>query len=259
MARLDDAYANSAHIPDGERFYGRWEAAAARFRRSHALGETDVAYGALPRQTYDIFFPDRLSLGTVVFLHGGYWMAGSPSMFSHLAAGICAAGYACAMPGYTLSPEASISQIVQEAALSVAAIAARTTGPIFLAGHSAGGHLAARLGCADMEQDWSTRVARIMPISPLGDLSPLMETSMNDTLRLTAQEAQAQSPVGHPAPRAPVHIWVGDAERPVFLEQARGLQAAWDCDLTVEARRHHFDVIEGLEQARSPMLDALFS
>ena len=257
--RLDDAYANSAHIPGGDGFYARWEDAASAFREAQTLSEMDVPYGSLPRQTIDFYHPDRLSLGTVIFFHGGYWMAGSPAMFSHLAAGAIAAGYGCALPGYTLAPDARISQIVEEAALAVDAIAARTTGPIYLVGHSAGGHLAVRLGCVDLARDWTDRVARILPISPVGDLSPLMETSMNDTLGLDPAEAEAQSPVSHAAPAVPVHLWVGADERPVFLEQARQLQTAWGCDATIEPGRHHFDVIEGLEDPKSAMLRTLFS
>ncbi|WP_375279701.1 alpha/beta hydrolase [Pseudooctadecabacter sp.] len=257
--RLDDAYTNSAHIPGGDRYYGQWEDAAAAFRAAQALSDCGVPYGPLPRQTIDFFHPDRLSLGTVIFFHGGYWMAGSPAMFSHLAAGAVDAGYACALPGYTLAPDARISQIVEEAVVAVDAIAARTTGPMYLVGHSAGGHLAARLGCADLARDWTGRVARIMPISPVGNLAPLMETSMNDILRLDPVEAEAQSPVSHAAPSVPVHIWVGADERPAFLEQARQLQKAWGCEVTIEPGRHHFDVIEGLEDPKSAMLRALFS
>jgi hypothetical protein len=51
---------------------------------------------------------------------------------------------------------------------------------------------------------------------------------------------------------------VGADERPAFLDQARWLAEAWGVELTFETGRHHFDVIEGLEHADSPMMRALF-
>ncbi|WP_281980983.1 alpha/beta hydrolase [Thalassorhabdomicrobium marinisediminis] len=257
--QADDAYANSKHIPDGEAYLARWEATAQVFRDHHRLKELNVPYGPDARQTYDIFHPERLAKGTVVFLHGGYWMAGAPGMFSHLATGALGAGFACAMPGYTLAPEARIGDIVHEVAMALEAIARCTAGPIYLVGHSAGGHLAARMACVDMMAEWSVRLARIVPISPLSDLEPLRATSMNDTLRIDAKEARAESPVHHVPQEVPVTVWVGGAERPAFLQQAHALAKAWGCGHVVEPERHHFDVIEGLERPDSALMQTLLA
>ncbi|MBU2994360.1 alpha/beta hydrolase [Octadecabacter sp. 1_MG-2023] len=254
----DQAYANSAYIPDGESYYERWDAAAEAFRAAHADKELGVAYGEGGGQTYDMFHPAQASRGTVIFLHGGYWMAGSPRMFSHLAAGAVAAGYACAMPAYTLAPQARLAQMADEVEAAIAEIAKRTDGPLYLVGHSAGGQLVARMGCADKKAPWSTRVQRVMAISLLSDLEPLRETTMNDTLGIDEGEALDESPIRHRPQNIPMTAWVGGNERPAFLDQAMGLADAWDCDLTIEAGKHHFDVIEGLENPISPMMRALF-
>jgi hypothetical protein len=55
----------------------------------------------------------------------------------------------------------------------------------------------------------------------------------------------------------PVTVWVGGGERPRFLDQARRLGNAWSCPVKVEPARHHFNVIEGLEQPDSPLMRAL--
>ena len=55
----------------------------------------------------------------------------------------------------------------------------------------------------------------------------------------------------------PVTVWVGGAERPAFLDQARLLAEAWSVPLVVEPERHHFDVIEGLTRANSPLTAAV--
>ncbi len=246
----DQAYANSAYIPDGDGYFARWEAAAAVFRAGQSRAKTSA--------DGEIYVPEGAARGTVVFVHGGYWMAGSPAMFSHLAAGAVSAGYACAMPSYTLAPDARIGDMTRQIAGRIGEIARAVDGPLYLVGHSAGAHLVARMVCSDMAADWSARVARVMAISPLGDLAPLMETAMNDTLGIDADEARAESPVHHARQDIPVTVWVGGAERPAFLDQAGWLANAWGCDLTVEAEKHHFDVIEGLESPVSPMMRALF-
>lgn len=256
---LDDDYANSAHIPGGDGYYAQWDAAAEAFRASHKDKTLGVKYGARDRQIFDMFRPSDAAKGTVIFVHGGYWVAGSAGMFSHLAAGAVAAGFNCAMPSYTLAPDAQISDITVETAAAITAIASQTQGPLYLTGHSAGGHLVARMACSDMAKRWTSRVARIMPISPLSDLSPLMQTSMNAQLGLDAVSANLESPVSYAPLDVPVTIWVGEAERPAFLDHARWLSDKWQCDLVVDEGKHHFDVIEGLEQTDSAMMRALLS
>ncbi|MCF2871003.1 alpha/beta fold hydrolase [Octadecabacter sp. G9-8] len=246
----DEAYANSAYIPDGDGYYARWDAAAAAFRAAQGLTQSSP--------NGEIYAPNGALRGTVVIVHGGYWMAGSPSMFSHLAAGAVAAGYVCALPSYTLAPAARIGDMTRQIAGRIDEIAQAIDGPLYLVGHSAGAHLVARMACVDMAAHWSPRVARVMAISPLTDLAPLMDTTMNDTLGIDAAEAHAESPIHHARQDMAVTAWVGSAERPAFIDQAKWLADAWHCDLTVEADRHHFDVIEGLESPVSPMMRALF-
>ena len=188
----------------------------------------------------------------MVYLHGGYWMAFGREDWSHLAAGAVARGWAVAVPSYPLAPDARIAAITSDTRAAVRAAAARVAGPVVVTGHSAGGHLAARMAC-----DGGPDIARVVPISPLADLRPLRTTEMNATLRLDAAEAAAESP-GLLRPRAGVqaHVWVGGAERPAFLWQARTLSEAWGCDWTVDPGRHHFNVIDGLAEPDSPLMQA---
>ena len=79
-----------------------------------------------------------------------------------------------------------------------------------------------------------------------------MRTEMNEVLRIDEDEARAESPV-RGAPTVPAEIWVGAEERPAFLDQARWLAKAWDAPLRIAPGRHHFDVIEGLEDPDAPL------
>ncbi len=257
---LTDDYANGIHIPQGDSYYGQWVASAAAFRSRWAgRADLDQPYGPRTRERFDLFRPNGVSRGLVVFVHGGYWLEGDKSLWSHLAAGSLARGWTVAIPSYDLCPTVRISDITRQIERAIGVIADKVPGPVRLVGHSAGGHLVARMACTDLRPDWRGRVERVVPLSPLSDLAPLMQTEMNVDLRIDAAEARAESPVHHRKADIPITLWVGADERPAFLEQARWLGAAWDCPSVVQPGVHHFNVIEGLEQGDSPLTEALLS
>ncbi len=258
---MDAAYSNSDHVPGSADYPARWEAAAAAFRaRLGVRAETGLRYGPSERRRFDLFHPEEDAAGLVVFVHGGYWKSMHRHLWSHLAAGPLARGWAVAMPSYELCPEARIADITRQIAAAVTKAAGRVAGPVRLTGHSAGGHLVARM-CAPgmLPAPVAARLARVVPISALADLAPLMETSMNDVLGIDAAEAAAESPVHQPPPQVPVTVWVGGAELPAFLDQARWLAEAWGVDWHADPGRHHFDVIEALAAPESDLTRALLA
>ena len=258
--KLDDAYANGAYIPDAESYPPKWEKAAADFRKAvGARCERGVSYGSTDRQVYDFFQPEGVSRGTVLFVHGGYWKAFDRSSWSHLAAGPLARGWAVAMPSYDLCPDVRISQITGQVARALTHVAGRTQGPIALAGHSAGGHLVARImDPILLSAEVRDRVEQIVPISPLSDLAPLMETSMNEILQIDEAEALSESPVNMSPPHGvDVTVWVGADERPAFIEQAQELGRVWGAKVVAPEGKHHFDVIDALADPESDLVKAL--
>ncbi len=256
MMELDDAYANAAHISGSDAYPDKWAQAAAAFRQT-TLCELNLPYGETPRQQFDLFHPPRLAKGLVIFVHGGYWLRFDKSYWSHLAAGPLAHGWSVAIPSYDLCPDVRITEISEQIATAISVAAARVLGPIRLTGHSAGGHLVARMTEPRLGARWQDRVERVIPISPVADLAPLMRTSMNANLRIDAAEVRAESPVHLPVPRVPVTVWVGAEERPVFLDQAQALTNAWGCAQVVEAGLHHFNVVESLADPESALTAAV--
>jgi arylformamidase len=257
IADYDDAYANGAHIAGAQDYPPRWSALAADFRNALATdgrARLDLAYGSEPRQRVDHFLPEGEPRGLVVFVHGGYWKAFDKSVWSHLAAGPLAHGFAVAMPSYTLCPDARISGISGEIAAAITFCASEIEGPIHLTGHSAGGHLVTRMisGDALLPDALLARIAGVVSISGVHDLRPVMRTAMNDVLSIDAAEALAHSPaLLEPLRAIPVTAWVGAEERPEFVRQNRILYEVWrgfqtPMAMVEEAGRHHFDVIDGL-------------
>lgn len=264
----DDAYANRAHVPDAARLIEVWPAEAEAFRAelsANARARLDLVYGPGARNRFDLFLPEGAPHGLVVFVHGGYWLAFDKSFWSQFASGAVAAGWAVAIPSYTLAPVARISKMAPEIAAAIHAAGAEVDGPIRLAGHSAGGHLVTRVICADglLADGLAARVTHTLSISGVHDLRPLMRTEMNATLKLDAAEAGAESPaLLTPREGMRVTAWVGGGERPEFVRQTTLLANVWtglgaDMAQVKDGARHHFDVIDGLKGPDHPLTRCL--
>lgn len=254
----DDAYQNAAYIEGSDAYPECWLDAAERFRRQHP-GKQDIPYGPTRRQTLDLFEPEGPPKGLMLYLHGGYWQRFDKTVWSHLATGALAHGYAVAIPSYTLAPAARICEMASEVAWALATAASRIEGPVHLVGHSAGGQLATRLvtKTAPLDPDTGQRIHSVLSISGLHDLTPLINTHMNEILQVSDKEARYESPaLLEPRPGVRVTVWVGADERPEFLRQAKLLSEAWDVPAIFEDRKNHFNVVDALADPDSPITRA---
>ena len=265
-----DAYANGAYIAGGDRWPAAWVEPASAFRQKLKIqgrAELDMRYGEAPRNRLDLFLPDGPPEGLMVFVHGGYWLNFDKSFWSHLAEGSTSSGFAVAIPSYTLCPEIRITGIVAEIASAIAVAADMVGGPIHLAGHSAGGHLATRMisATSPLPGALRRRIGNTVSISGIHDLRPIMKTSMNETLGIDEAEAAVESPaLLRPMESARLVCWVGAAERPEFRRQNALLANIWTglgaaAVAIEEPDRHHFNVIDGLSDAAHPLTRALLA
>ena len=138
-----------ARWPEHEEYFARWarESAKARARLEARL---DLAYGASEGRRLDIFpvpaAPRPAPL--MAFLHGGYWQSLDKGDFSYLAPAYVEAGIAFASLNYDLAPKVGVGEIVAQTRAALLWLARNGTEHgvdperIFVAGHSAGGHLA---------------------------------------------------------------------------------------------------------------------
>ena len=196
---LSDAYDNQRYVPDAlERLGERAQRSLAFRARLQQVGRArlDLPYGDHLRQRYDLFLPTQASpKGLLVYIHGGYWHLRDKSDWSELASGALELGYACAIPSYRLAPTVSLVQLMDDVSLAIAAASKEIpNGALVLTGHSAGGHLCARLLCQDQSHSWQARVQAAASISGLHDLRPILQCSMNEILGLDFKTAQQLSP-----------------------------------------------------------------
>jgi hypothetical protein len=222
QAERDAAYNNIAHVADSAVLNAAREVASSVFRTTNGL-HLDLRYGKKQRNTWDLFPVADPDAPCIVFIHGGYWQRNSKEQFCNFIAGPHGRGWAAALPGYTLAPDAPLTAIVAEinAALdwlSVHGPAHGINGPIVLSGWSAGGHLTAMcLG--------HPLVKAGLAISGIFELGPLRDTELNDKLRLTEQEIVALSPLRLPGVAKPLAIAYGTAELPALVADSRDLHA----------------------------------
>jgi len=265
----DDAYANGAYIEAAADFPVKWARMAAEFRQQMTemqLAELDIVYGESERQRLDFFRPEKDVCGLVVFMHGGYWRAFDKSYWSHLATAAIRRGWAFAIPSYDLAPTVSISEITRQTGAAIGKAATMISGPLRLAGHSAGGHLVTRMICRDspLAPACRQRIERVVSISGLHDLRPLLKTAMNDDFRMHEAEAVTESSaLNQPIENVELVCWVGANERPEFVRQSALLANIWTgfgihTSVHCAPGQHHFDVIEGLVDHRSELSEALF-
>lgn len=255
-------YNNRALVPDHPAHIARWSAEAKAYR-AKAEAELDLPYGARPRNRVDVFH-GKGGGGKgplVLFIHGGYWRSLDKSGFSHIAGPANDHGLDVAVAGYTLCPEVTISDIIDEMRQCCLYLSRRYQRRLVVTGHSAGGHLAACMAATDWQlyEARSDLVQAALSVSGLFDLRPLLATPMNEDLRLTAVEAMSASPLFWPVPNPiPLDSWVGGDESFEFLRQARSLPAAWaglgiDCRSEVVPGENHFSMGDLLSRASHPM------
>ena len=275
-AALDANYNLRAAVPDHPVYFARYEAASQAFRQ-RAAGRLDLAYGDSPRQAIDLFLPQtaiaqEAAPPLLVFIHGGYWQRFDRKDFSFVAAPLVGAGAAVALLGYDLAPVVDMDRIVAEVRQGIAwlyrqgAAQGVDAARIFLAGHSAGGHLAAMA----LATDWqgacglpADTVKGACAISGVFDLEPIRRCYLNEVLGLDPEQARRNSPLHlPPGPPCPVTVIVGELETAAFHEQSRAyaarLEAAgWPCELVIQPGVDHFAIIMSMAEPGAPIVQAI--
>ena len=269
-ATLDANYNLRAAVPEHLEYFARYEAASEQLRTRWG-GRLDLAYGTTPRQAIDLFVPQAERAPLLVFIHGGYWQSRDRKDFSFVAGPWLERGVAVALIGYDLAPDVRMDAIVEQVRLGIAWLhrhaASHRCDPsrLFVAGHSAGGHLAAMT----LATEWPTLglpndvIKGVCAISGVFDLEPIRLCYLNEVLGLAPDEARRNSPIHLPILQdCPVTIAVGERETGAFHEQSRTYAAKLEragrsCELLVQPDVDHFGIVMSMADRDAPIVRAI--
>lgn len=256
---LDNQFNNRLHVPQYADYFRRWELLSSETGKKLPVIK-DLPYGSLPRETLDIF-PSLLPQSkTLVFIHGGYWHMLDKTMFHFIASGFHSYGVTIVLLAYPFAPAASMDNIVLSCKKAMNWLFKNAyafngdPNQIYVAGHSAGGHLAAML----MATAWksvkadlpSNLVKGTCVISGLFNLVPIHLSYLNQVLKMDLSTAVNESPVAlEPVNSCPLIVAVGSAETKEFNDQSKELYAAWkdkgfDIQLLQLDQLNHYSTVE---------------
>ncbi len=148
------------------------------------LVERDIAYGSHRLQRFDVFAPRDATRAAgapvLVFWHGGGWTNGYRDYQTFMAPHIVRMGMVLVAPSYRLAPEFPLPCAHDDSMALLAALQQQlpewggAPDRVFLAGHSAGGHLAALAALRRADRAAAgiheTMVRGCLPISGIMDL-----------------------------------------------------------------------------------------
>ncbi|CAA9530799.1 MAG: carboxylesterase family protein [uncultured Sphingomonas sp.] len=232
---------------------------------------TDLAYGSLDRQKLDVWVPSRRAAGerlpVVVFFYGGGWSSGSRSEYGFAGAAYAGQQFVAVVPDYRLVPQARFPAFVEDGAAAVRwaqANAARYGGDprrITVAGHSAGGYIAAMLALDPRWLPPGTVKAAALLAAPL-DFAPFTDPRSLGAFGQWPSPADTQ-PISFVSPRdPPIFLGHGGNDRTVFPRNSQQLAARLGAagvrhEFKLYGRANHTDLALSLSRpfrGRTPVL-----
>jgi acetyl esterase/lipase len=236
-------------------------AAASKTLREQRSKHLDIAYAPGERNKWDLYPASDPNAPCFVHIHGGYWQRGSKEIFACLAEGPLARGWSAALPGYTLAPPATLTQITQELRAAFDWLGANSAehgirGPIIVTGWSAGGHLTAFL----LDHP---RIAAGLSISGVFDLAALRDSPhVNDKVKLTEVEVETLSPMRLAPAKKALSVAYGTGELPAMVATSRDYHAYRSQQhlpgqLVPIVNTNHFTILDELRTPNSVLTRAV--
>lgn len=251
QAALDRQYNNRLQVPEYATHLERWEQWSKETEQKYTCIK-DIAYGELTRERLDIYPSSKPKSKTLIFIHGGYWRTLDKSMFHFVAKAFHPYDIATVLITYPLAPEFSIDTIVSSCRKAIGWVKQNISAyngnaeEIYVAGHSAGGHLAVM-----MMTEAESSIKGVCSMSGLFDLFPIQLSEVNETLQMDRDMALRNSPVQlQPAVASPLLLFVGADETEEYKEQSNELYRSWKEKIPVQLKQlpglNHYSIVEDL-------------
>jgi arylformamidase len=264
-AWFEAQYNNRTRIAEHPQIFERWQQASAVARAGSPRARLNLPYGPHRDERLDLFPAADPGAPVLVFIHGGYWRSLSKDDHSFLAPALVTSGATVVVPDYSLCPVVRVEDIALQMVRMLEWVWRHVEAHggnrdrIVVAGHSAGGHLAAMLLCCR----WRDRAADLpmnlvhgaLSISGLYDLEPLRHVPfLGDDLHLTPASVRRLSPAFFARPKRPLMAVVGGDESDEFLRQNLLIRHQWGptsvpvCETL--SGRHHLNILHDLADNR---------
>ncbi len=272
QADLDLQYNARATVPDIAPMLRDYAATSAQARSTLPCA-LNVAYGAHPDETLDIFYArDSTKAPVFIYLHGGYWRLLSKDDSSFMAPALTAAGMTVVAVNYSLAPAVTLDHIVDQTRRAVVWVQNNIEHyhgdrqKLVIAGSSAGGHLAGMVlahGWQDTYGFDPNALVGAMLLSGLFDLTPLVHTHINEWMRMTEADARRNSPLfALPDQGSWVLVSYGSNETASFKQQSQDFLATWrakgfEGEYVDMPGTNHFDLVLELNKLDSPLVQRL--
>lgn len=257
----DRMYNNRALVPGFAMHLQQWAADSA-LARDQLNGLIDLSYGEGLNETLDIFPAVGANSPVLVFLHGGYWRALDKSDHSFIAPSFIKHGICVVVPNYALCPAVKVPHIVLQMVKALAWVWRYISewggdpARIHVAGHSAGGHLAAMMMACQWQRHAADLPAELvksaLSVSGLYELASVSRSPMLQAeLRLDEAQVLQCSPAWMPAPAHGRLLTVaGSFESSEFLRHNRLIRKAWGAQRVPVCQEllglNHFSIVEAL-------------
>lgn len=255
--------------------------------------EEDVSYvdgSDNPRQMLDLYLPRGVvDYPVCVFIHGGYWIGQDKDyyapvlgLYGNVGRALAKRGVGVAVINYRLVPDVTFAEQLSDVVSAVRWTAAQIpryggdAERLFVAGHSAGGHLTALLAQDDRYLSAAgVSVRGFAPLSAIFDLSDMAEHPPDSgfNARVTrvvfGDDLTTYSPRTYFRPlNVPLFVAMGERDEPYLVQQipkaVAELRALGNrVEFTTLARHSHADVVLNFDsnddELSKPLADFIFN
>lgn len=200
----------------------------------------NIAYGTHNRQQLDVYAPVSMQAAptkrpVIVFFYGGSWDSGSKDAYLFVAEALTSKGFIAVIPDYRVYPEVIYPEFLNDGASAFQWTKDNIekyggdVNNIFVAGHSAGAHIAAMLA---FDQTWlatqklnSTSIRGFIGLAGPYDFLPLTSARLKEIFPSNEIQALSQ-PIRYARGNAPSALLLaGDADTVVALKNTRNFSA----------------------------------